>query len=109
MCHRKKQNITYVKLSDNAVEFIKTVVLPELKINKPLTTNEICMIEDWIYDLEETQFDEEGNKIHLEKEAIETLQKAQDLLSEFMSIWGGNDGKNDTVEDLDDLNKRLGL
>ena len=83
--------------------------MPKLGINKPLTTNEICMIEDWIYDLEETQFDEEGNKIHLEKEAIETLQKAQDLLSEFMSIWGGNDGKNDTVEDLDDLNKRLGL
>ena len=94
-----------VKLTEGSVDFIKSVIIPELKISAPITTNDICKIEDWIYDLEDTQYDDGGNEIQLDISAKEKIIKAQELLSELMSIWGGDN----TVEDLDDLNQRLGL
>ena len=102
---KKQENFISVKLTDKSVEFIKTIIIPELNINTPITTSEICKIEDWIYDLEDMQYDEEGNEIPLNEIAKEKLLKAQELLAELMGIWGGDN----TVEDLDDLNKRLNL
>lgn len=102
---KKKENFIPIKLTDKSVEFIKTVIIPELNINTPITASEICKIEDWIYDLEDMQYDEEGNDIPLNRIAKEKLLKAQELLAELMGIWGGDN----TVEDLDDLNNRLNL
>ena len=102
---KKKENFIPIKLTDKSVEFIKTVIIPELNINTPITTSEICKIEDWIYDLEDMQCDEEGNDIPLNQIDKEKLLKAQELLAELMAIWGGDN----TVEDLDDLNNRLNL
>ena len=102
---KEEKKFIAIKLTDASVEFIKSVVIPELNIKLPITTSEICKIEDWIYNLEERQYDEEGNEIHLDKATKEKLVKAQALLEELMSIWGGDN----TVEDLDDLNNRLSM
>lgn len=102
---KKKENFIPIRLTDKSVEFIKTVIIPELDINTPITTSEICKIEDWIYDLENIQYNEKGNDVPLNQIAKEKLLKAQELLAELMGIWGGDN----TVEDLDDLNNRLNL
>lgn len=102
---KKQENFIPVKLTDKSVDFIKSVVIPELNIKTPITTKEICDIEDWVYDLESMQYDEEGNEINLDKIAKEKLLKSQELLAELSSIWGGDN----TYEDLDDLNNRLNL
>ena len=102
---KKQKNFIPVKLTDKSIEFIKSVIIPELNINTPITTSEICKIEDWIYNLEDMQYDEEGNEIHLDHISKEKLLKAQELLAELMGIWGNDN----TVEDLDDLNNRLNL
>ena len=102
---KKKENFIPVKLTDKSVEFIKTVIMPELNINTPITTSEICKIEDWIYDLEDMRYDEEGNDVSLNQITEDKLLKAQELLAELMGIWDGDN----TVEDLDDLNHRLNL
>ena len=100
---KKKEEIILVKLTDKAVAFIKTVIMPELNMTLPIDVSKICKIEDWIYDLEDKQYDEEGNEINLDTITKEKLTKAQDLLAELMSIWDGDN----TVEDFDDLNNRL--
>ncbi len=103
--NKRKENFIPIKLTDTSVEFIKNVIIPELNIKTPITTSEICKIEDWIYALEDMQYDEEGNDVPLNQKAKEKLLKAQELLAELMGIWGGDN----TVEDLDDLNSRLNL
>lgn len=106
MCFfKKKKQPTYVKLSDNAVSFFKEVIVPELHITSPIDTKKICEIEDWIYELENLKYDDNGNNVVLDKEMQLKLERAQILLAEFMGIWGGDY----TIEDLDDLNRRLGL
>ena len=106
MCFLKnKKQPTYVKLSDNAVSFFKEVIVPELNITSLIDTKKICEIEDWIYEIEDSQYDDDGNDIVLDKATQLKLVKAQELLAEFMEIWGGDN----TIEDLDDLNQRLGL
>ncbi len=101
---RKKEKCVYVKLSDKAVGFIKTVVVPELNLTHPITNMDICKIESWIYELEDLQYNEDGDVIKLDDALKEKISNAQDLLAELSSIWNGDD----TLEDLDDLNKRLG-
>lgn len=101
---RKKVNI-YVKLSDKSVDFIKNVIMPEMQIDRPIDHMKICDIESWIYNLQDSQIDENGNDIVLDDVTKAKLLSAQDLLEELMGIWGGDN----TSEDFDDLNKRLGL
>ncbi len=110
MCIRKifKKNeieTTYVKLSNDSVEFIKNVVIPELNITTPIGNKEIFDIEDWIYELEAIRYDDDGNKLILDENTELKITKAQSLLAELMSIW---DDEN-KVEYFDDLNERLGL
>lgn len=102
---KKQPKYTNIKLSDNAVEFIKSVIVPEMNITTPITNMTICKIEDWIYNLEDSQYDEEGNEIDLDNDTKEKIIKAQNLLNELMGIWDGDY----TTEDLDDLNERLNL
>ena len=105
MFFEKKEELIYVKLSDKAIDFIKNVVVPELNISTPIGVSEICDIEDWVYALENTQYDDDGNEVDLDASAKAKLSAAQNLLAELMAIWG----KANSSEDLDDLNKRLGL
>ena len=100
---KKEEKLMYVKLSQKSIEFIKSVILPELKITTPISVSEICRIEDWIYELENNQRDEDGKEICLDDAQKIKLAKAQEVLAELMGIWGGDN----TVEDFDNLNKRL--
>lgn len=102
---KKEKNIILVKLSSSSTKFIKEIVMPELNINMPLTENTISDIEDWIYDLEDSQYDEKGNKVNLDEFTKEKLLKAQKLLEELMIIWGGDN----TIIDLNYLNNELNL
>lgn len=102
---KNNEKARYVKLSDFAVSFIKNTVLSELSITPPIGTQEICAIEDWLHDLELLEYDGNGDKIQLEEPLASKLIMAKELLAEFMGIWGGDN----TTEDLDDLNQRLGF
>lgn len=105
MLFKKKETPIYVKLTEKSVEFIKNVVIKELGINTRIGVKEICDIEDWIYELENIQYDEDGKEVLIDDLIKEKIARAQELLAELMSIWGGEN----TTEDLDDLNSRLGL
>ena len=102
---KKPLETIFVKLSDKSVDFIKNVVIKELNITTPIGVREICDIEDWIYELENLRYDEEGNKVVLDEKVEFKIKQAQSLLSDLMSIW---DSKN-LVVDFDDLNEKLGL
>lgn len=103
--NKKEKKPTLVKLSENSITFIKTVIVPELNITKPISSSEICQIEDWIYALEDMQYDDNGNEVNLDLSTKTKISNAQVLLSELMAIWGGDN----TIEDLVDLNTRIGL
>ncbi len=103
----KKSEKTYVKLSDDAVNFIKNVVVNELKITKPITGSKILDVEEWIHSLidEKLEYDENDNK-YVPMEQLNDIERgAYDLLTELNDIVQTQGG----VEDLDDLNARLGL
>ena len=102
---KNKIEITYVKLNNDSVEFIKNVVIPELNITAPIGNKEIFDIEDWIYELEAIRYDDDGNKLILDENTELKIKQAQSLLADLMSIW---DSEN-LVEDFDDLNEKLGL
>lgn len=103
----KKSEKTYVKLSDDAVNFIKNVVVSELKITKPVDGGKILDVEDWIHSLidDKLEYDESNNK-YVPIEQLNDIERgAYDLLTELNDIVQAKGG----VEDLDDLNARLGL
>ncbi len=106
MCFRKKsKEIKIFKLSEEAVNFIKLYLIPELniksKIDSDILDNLLYIASVW----ESLMVDENGYDKNYEYPDKERNEMADRFVSEISGKWSSGLW----IPDFDDLNKRLGL
>lgn len=106
MCFTKKnKGVNIFRLSDEAIEFIKTYLLKELNIT---TQVDMDMLDDFVsiaFDWESEMVDENGE----DRTYDYPNKKRNEMAERFVSEVSGKLSTDLCVPDLDDLNKRLGL
>ncbi len=106
MCFRKKsKEIKTFKLSVEAVNFIKTYLLPELNITSKIDEG---ILDDFLYIAsvwESLMVDENGYDKNYEYPDKERNEMADRFVTEISGKWSSGLW----VPDFEDLNQRLGL
>ena len=102
---KKNKKINVFKLSDEAIEFIKTYLLKELNVT---TRIDMDILDDFIsvaFDWESSMVDENGN----DKTCAYPNKKRNEMADRFVTEVSGKLSTDLWIPDFDDLNNRLGL
>lgn len=102
---KNDKSVNVFKLSDEAVEFIKTYLLKELNV---ATAVDMDMLDDFVsqaFDWETEMVDENGN----DKTYEYPNKERNEMADRFVSEVSGKLSTDLWIPDFDDLNKRLGL
>lgn len=104
-CRKKEKTAKVLKLSDEAVLFIKEYLLKEKEVSVMIDCD---LLDDFLniaFDWESLTVDENGKEKDYDYPNRQRNEQADRFVSEVSGKWASGDW---TV-DFDDLNKRLGL
>ncbi len=106
MCFKKmKKEIKIFQLSNEAVDFIKVYLLPELNVQSKIDGD---LLEDFLriaFDWESLMVDEKGYDKNYDYPDKERNEMADKFVTEVSGRWSSGLW----IPDFEDLNKRLGL
>ncbi len=102
---KKNKKVNVFKLSDEAIEFIKTYLLKELNITTKIDMDILDEFVSIAFDWESLMVDENGH----DKTYDYPNKKRNEMADRFVSEVSGKLSTDLWIPDFDDLNKRLGL
>ena len=102
---KKNKPVRVFKLSDEAIEFIKTYLLKELNVTTKIDMDILDEFESIAFDWESLMVDENGYDITYEY----PNKERNEMADRFVSEVSGKLSTDLWIPDFDDLNRRLGL